>query len=75
MFVGNAFNHKGDCNRMWNPKTKKVSKTRDMVFLNRMYLNTPENTKKLHKKQDPEDTESESVWLDKRGGGYCNYGI
>ncbi len=67
MFVGNASNHEGDCYRMWNPTTKKVFETRDMVFLNRMFLQAPENTKKTHKKQDPEDTESESVRQDKRG--------
>jgi hypothetical protein len=67
MFVDYASDHKGDCYRMLNPKTKKVFKTREVVFLNRMYLKAPENTKKLHKKQDPEDTESESVRLDKRG--------
>jgi hypothetical protein len=68
MFVGYASNHKGDCNRMWNPKTKMVSETLDVVILNRMYSNTLKNMKKLRKKQDPEDTELESVWQDKKGG-------
>ncbi len=42
-------NHKGDCYRIWNPNTKKVSKTRDVVFLNRMFFRTP--TKPQHKTQ------------------------
>ncbi len=41
MFVGYTSNHEGDCYRLWNPKTKKVSKTRDMIFLNRMFFKTP----------------------------------
>ncbi len=41
MFVGYASNHKGDCYRMFNPNTKKVSKTSDIVFLNRMFFRTP----------------------------------
>ncbi len=39
--MGYASNHKGDCYKMWNPKTKKVSKTRDMVFFNRMFFKIP----------------------------------
>jgi hypothetical protein len=74
MFVSYTSNHKGDCYRMWNPKTKKDSETCDMEFLNRMYLQATENTQKPCKKKDPEDAESESVQQDKRGG-YCNYGI
>jgi hypothetical protein len=53
---------------MWNHQTKKVSKTRDVVFLNRMYLQAPENTKKWPKNQEPDDTESESIRQDERGG-------
>jgi hypothetical protein len=41
MFVGYASNHEGDCYRMWNPNTKKVSKTHDVVCLNRMFFRTP----------------------------------
>jgi hypothetical protein len=40
MFVGYASNHKRGCYRMWNPKTKKVSKTRDVVILKRMFFKT-----------------------------------
>jgi hypothetical protein len=32
MFMGYASKHDGDCYRMWNPNTKKVFETRDMVF-------------------------------------------
>ncbi len=48
-------------------KTKTVSETHDVVYLNRMFLKAPKNTKKLHKKRDPDDTELESVQQDKRG--------
>ncbi len=34
MLVGYTSNHKGNCYRMWNPNTKKVSKTCDVVLLN-----------------------------------------
>jgi hypothetical protein len=37
-----------------------------------MFLKAPKNTKKLCKKQDPEETESESVQQDKRGGANDN---
>ncbi len=59
---------------MWNPKTKKVSETHDMVFFNRIqdvltstwkYKIGLQNYNK--KNQDPDDTELESVWQDKRG--------
>jgi hypothetical protein len=48
MFVGYASNHKGDCYRMWNPNTKKISETHDIVFLKRMFFRTP--TMPVHKK-------------------------
>jgi hypothetical protein len=66
MFVGYASNHKGDCYKVWNPITKKVSKTRDMLFLNRMFLSTPLMT--VHKKQGTDDDDLDSVQQDKRGG-------
>ncbi len=44
-----------------------VSETLDVVFPNRILLKAPKNTKKLHKKQAPDNTESESVRQDKRG--------
>jgi hypothetical protein len=43
MFVGYASKYEGGCYRMWNPKTKKVSETRDVVFLNRMFLRALRN--------------------------------
>jgi hypothetical protein len=33
MFVGYASNHEGDCYRMWNSNTQRVSETRDVIFL------------------------------------------
>jgi hypothetical protein len=66
MFVGYASNHEGDCFRMWNPKSKKVSKTHDVVFLNRMFFKTPK--KQVIEKQVPNNADLESVQQDKRGG-------
>jgi hypothetical protein len=40
MFVCYASNHEGNCYRMWNPNTKKISETRDVVFLKRMFFGT-----------------------------------
>jgi hypothetical protein len=53
MFVGYASNHEGNCYRTWNPNTKKVSGTHDVVFLNRMFFRTPEMP--VHKKQGTGD--------------------
>jgi hypothetical protein len=66
MFVGYASNHKGDFYRMWNPNAKKVSKARDIVFLNRMFFRTP--TKPIHKTQSTDNEDLDSVQQDKRGG-------
>jgi hypothetical protein len=41
MFVGYASNHEGNCYRMWNPNTKKISETHDIVFLKRVFFGTP----------------------------------
>ncbi len=68
MFVGYASNHEGDCYRMWNLNTKKVSETRDMVFLNRMFFRTPRMP--VHKKQGTDDEDLNSVQQDERGGYY-----
>ena len=37
VFVGYAENHSWDCYRMWNPKTSKITETRDVIWLHRMY--------------------------------------
>jgi hypothetical protein len=66
MFMGYASNHKGNCYRIWNLNTEKVSKTRDMVFVNRMFFRTP--TMPVHKKQGTDDENLNSVQQDKRGG-------
>jgi hypothetical protein len=47
MFVGCTSNPEGDCYRIWNPNTKKGSKTCEVVFLNRMFFRTP--TMPVHK--------------------------
>jgi hypothetical protein len=37
VFVGYSDNHSWDCYRMWNPKTNKITETRDVIWLHRMY--------------------------------------
>ena len=37
MFLGYANNHSGNCYRMYNPFTKKIVETWDIIWLNRMY--------------------------------------
>jgi hypothetical protein len=39
MFVGYSPNHAADTLRMWDPDTKRVHLTRDIVWLNKMFFN------------------------------------
>jgi len=41
MFVGYALNHAGDCYCMWDPVTKRVHETRDVIWLKHMYYAKP----------------------------------
>ena len=41
MFFGHAKDHAGDCMRMFNPLTRKVSEIRDLTWLRRMYCERP----------------------------------
>jgi hypothetical protein len=59
MFVGYVSNYEGECYRMRNQKTKKVSKTRDVVFLNRMFFKTPKL--KVKKTQVANNSDLDSV--------------
>jgi hypothetical protein len=45
MFVGYSSAHAGNCYRMYNPVTLRVSETRDIIWLGWMYF-TSENCKK-----------------------------
>jgi hypothetical protein len=38
MFVGYAIDHDGDCHRMWDPKTRRVHKSRDIIWLYKMFF-------------------------------------
>lgn len=38
MFVGYAQNHPGDCYRMFDPNTKRIHETRDVIWLRRMFF-------------------------------------
>ena len=46
MFIGYSMNHDGDVFRMYNPATKRVIKTRDVIWMLRMYYG---------KKEKPQD--------------------
>ena len=37
VFEGYAENHSGNCYRMWNPASCKVTESRDVLWLHRMY--------------------------------------
>jgi hypothetical protein len=41
MFVGYALDHSGDCYRMWDPVTKRVHETRDVIWLKRLFYTKP----------------------------------
>ena len=41
LFIGYATQHEGDCWRMYNPETKRVSQTRYVIWLNRMFYEKP----------------------------------
>ncbi len=45
VFVGYADGHAGNCYRMYNPVTSRVSVTRDIIWMGRMYF-TNENCEK-----------------------------
>jgi hypothetical protein len=44
MFVGYCLNHAGDTFRMWDPDTKRVHLSRDIVWTGKMYFNTYQST-------------------------------
>ena len=47
LFIGYATQHEGDCWRMYNPETRRVSQTWDVIWLNSMYYEKP-NAKTMH---------------------------
>ena len=55
MFVGYADNHAGDCYEMLNLKTRQVLLSRDVQWLNRMYLATD------HDLEDPTDDPTDNL--------------
>jgi hypothetical protein len=44
MFVGYCLNHAGNTFRMWDPDTKRVHLSRDIVWTGKMYFNTYQST-------------------------------
>jgi hypothetical protein len=60
MFVGYSPNHAADTLRMWDPDTKRVNLTRDIVWLNKMFfnnnpdfINVPERPNKYSRNTQP----------------------
>lgn len=47
MFVGYADDHAGDVYEMWDPKTKRIHKTRDVIWLKRMFYEKPKDKKEF----------------------------
>jgi hypothetical protein len=44
MFVGYCLNHAGDTFRLWDPDTKRVHLSQDIVWTGKMYFNTYQST-------------------------------
>jgi hypothetical protein len=70
MFVGYPDNHSADTFNMWDPTTQRTHKTRDVIFLNRMYYApspdiragegpTGNSFEALSSNEDDEDNEAE----------------
>jgi len=47
MFVGYALDHTGNCYQMWDPTTKRVHETRDVIWLKCMFYEKPVTTPKV----------------------------
>jgi hypothetical protein len=80
MLIGYANNHEGNCYDMWNPVTNQVSKTHDLIFLQRMFYEGRNNKEAMREptvalqvphrnKNGNEDSNNEYVIQDKR---VCN---
>ena len=52
MMVGYAWNHPGDTYRMWDPRTKRIHITRDVIWLRRMFY-TMDNKKTTEITDEP----------------------
>jgi hypothetical protein len=59
VFVGYAVDHEGDCYLMWNPTSKGVYTTRDIIWLNRFYY------QKIHDVDDDDEDLLHIVATDK----------
>jgi hypothetical protein len=68
MFVGFPENHGNDCWSMYNPKTKGVHTTRDVVWLRRMYYQKPADSPEIVSLHD----EGEDHFEDGEGEGQVN---
>lgn len=52
IMVGYALDHPGDCYRMYDPVTKRVHVTRDVIWLKRMYYQRPEPVHEININDD-----------------------
>ena len=66
MMVGYAKQHAGDTYRMWDPNTKRVHVTRDVIWLNKMFFKekstidfNPEATLEIFEKKRSVDENDE----------------
>ena len=57
MMVGYAENHSGDCYRMYDPSTRKVHATRDILWLRKMYHDENGEPMKITEESDVEEVE------------------
>jgi len=53
---------KGNCYRMWNSTTKQVSETRDVIFINRMFYQTPVTVMNKPILGDEAEDDTISIW-------------
>ena len=76
MMVGYAKQHAGDTYRMWDPNTKRVHVTRDVIWLNKMFFKekstiyfNPEATLEIFEKKRIVDEDDEQERKGKRDRG------
>jgi hypothetical protein len=69
MFVGYSTTHAGNTYRMWDPRSRRVHITRDILWLNKMFFNQSDNvrityTRGISRNLDTENLEVKSVKSD-----------
>jgi hypothetical protein len=69
MFVGYSTTHAGNTYRMWDPRSRRVHITRDILWLNKMFFNQSDNvrityTRGISRNLETENLEVKSVKSD-----------